>query len=41
MEGSGIYFLSMQDESLKQPSPMGHRVTDSMETFGPAPYDPV
>ncbi|XP_056606000.1 coiled-coil domain-containing protein 17 isoform X2 [Triplophysa dalaica] len=29
------------DESLKQPSPIGHHVTDSMETFGPAPYDPV
>ncbi|KAA0712953.1 Coiled-coil domain-containing protein 17 [Triplophysa tibetana] len=29
------------DGSFKQPSPVGHHVTDFMETFGPAPYDPV
>ncbi|XP_057193821.1 coiled-coil domain-containing protein 17 [Triplophysa rosa] len=41
LEGSGNFFLSMQDESFKQPSPTGHYVIDPTETFGPALYDPV
>lgn len=33
--------LSLQDESYMQRSPVGYHVIDPMETFGPAPYDPV